>query len=191
MMLDVVLHYARRSKDIDATRYWKLMEELHYVSVVNAVFEIVSQHIGFAESVCWKTKVEYSEPAKMLLYDLATGGYMGSKQQEARFESGMEYNRQLLLKEKSPLQYKTYMLWWKIRSGHKHMFPSVNYLYRKYKFLKQYPFFLPFVWVYQMVSYASAKWHAGVLKRDIRNDSTVMEVETRRRIDMFKHLGML
>lgn len=191
MMLDVVLHYIHRKRDIDLERYWNIMEELHYTEVVKAVLQIMSCYAGFGEAAL--TGMEETDQAnvELILDDLVLGGYMGCWEQESRFESGMEYNRLLLMKTKSSLQYKAYMFWWKIRSGYKLMFSSPQYLRDKYTFLKEFPFLFPFIWVYQMIAFPVKKVKSGVLKRDIRCEKQETNDRVKQRIDLFKKLGML
>lgn len=191
MMLDVALHYTKRSKDIDTARFWGLMDELCYAGLVSTVLMAMSQYAGFDESVFVGIRETNSECVDMLLDDLMLGGYMGVKEQDIRRESGMEYNRQLLLKGKSTLQYKAYMLWWKIRSGIKFMFPSAKFLRQKYSVLEEKPVLFPVLWLYQMIAFPVNKVKKGVLKRDIRREKNDMNEESKRRIELFRKLGML
>lgn len=191
MMIDVVLHYVKRQEDIDLERYWGIIEELHYTNLVYTVLRIMRQYAGFIE--CASLGIELTDQAhvELLLDDLVTGGYMGVKEQAIRLESGMEYNRQLFLKSKSSLQYKLYMLWWKVRSGFRFMFSSPKYLRKKYSCLEKLPMLFPFIWVYQMIVFPMNKIKSGVLKRDIRCNEHGTSDRLKKRIDMFKKLGML
>lgn len=191
MMLDVALHYMKQSKVIDTARFWSLMDELCYARLVSTVLMTMSQYAGFDERVFAGIRETNPECVDMLLDDLMLGGYMGVKEQDIRRESGMEYNRQLLLKDKSTLQYKVYMLWWKIRSGFKFMFPSAKFLKRKYSVLEEKPVLFPVLWLYQMIAFPVDKVKKGVLKRAIHRGDTAMNEEAKRRIELFRKLGML
>lgn len=190
MMIDLALHYAKRKEEIDFTRYWNTLDQLHYAELVSSVLWIMIQHGGFSEADF--PNIAACMPAHMerLLRDLELGGYMGIKE-SSRYESSMEYNRQLLLKHKSRLQYKLYMLGWKMRSGYKHIFPSVQFMQNKYRLLKKVPQLLPFFRLYQMVSYPIKKIRQGVLKRDIRHSEDDLNDVARRRLEMFKQLNMI
>lgn len=191
MMLDVALHYTKRSMEIDTVRFWSLMNELRYAGLVSTVLVTMSQYAGFDESVFAGIRERNLECVGMLLDDLMSGGYMGIKEQDVRLESGMEYNRQLLLKDKNTLQYNAYMLWWKIRSGFKFMFPSTKYLRQKYSVLEEKPVLMPVLWLYQMIAFPIKKVKNGVLKRDIRRGENHMNEESKQRIELFRKLGML
>lgn len=190
MMLDLALHYAKCKECTDFTRYWNTLKQLHYDELVSSVLWIMIKHGGFSKTD-FPSIAEYApEHTELLLNDLAFGGYMGVKE-VARRESGMEYNRQLLLKQKSQMQYKLYMLSWKLRSGYKYMFPSVQFMQNKYGVLKTAPWLLPFAWVYQIISFPIEKVSQGVLKRDIRRSEDDLNDVSKRRVDMFKKLGMI
>ena len=191
MMLDIALHYTQRHADIDFQRYWVLMKELHYADLVSSVLWIMSWFAGFDVLLVDGIRTKNPEDVQLLLDDLITGGYMGSKEQGYRIESAMEYNRQLLIKEKSMLQYRGYMLCWKIRSGYRYIFPSAKYLRQKYSILEKVPVLLPCVWLYQAITFTVEKLRSGALKRDIRNGEKDMNECIKRRVDMFKKLGML
>lgn len=190
MMIDLVLHYARRKEEIDFTRYWNTLEQLHYDELVSSVLWIMIQHGGFSEADFPNITACIPGHMELLLRDLELGGYMGVKE-SYRYEGSMEYNRQLLLKHKSRLQYSLYMLGWKMRSGYKYMFPSVKFMQNKYRVLKKASWLLPFVWLYQIVSYPIEKISQGVLKRDIRHGEDDLNEVAKRRLEMFKQLSMI
>lgn len=167
------------------------MDELCYAGFASTVLMTMSQYAGFDERAFAGIRETNSECVDMLLDDLMSGGYMGVKEQDIRRESGMEYNRQLLLKHKSTLQYKVYMLCWKIRSGFKFMFPSAKYLRQKYSVLEEKPVLFPVLWLYQMIVFPVDKIKKGVLKRDIRRENNDMNEESKRRIELFRKLEML
>lgn len=190
MMLDLALHYAKCKEHVDSARYWNTLKQLHYAELINSVLWIMIKHGGFVETDFPKLAEYVQEHVELLLCDLAYGGYMGVKE-SSRHESGMEYNRQLLLKQKSPLQYKMYMLGWKMRSGLKYMLPSVKFMQKQYSVLKKVPWLLPFAWAYQMISFPVVKIGQGVLKRDIRHSEDNLNESAKRRLEMFKQLGMI
>lgn len=190
MMIDLALHYARRKEELDFTRYWNTLEQLHYDEMVSSVLWIMIQHGGFSEADFPNIAACMPEHMELLLRDLELGGYMGIKE-SSRYESSMEYSRQILLKHKSRLQYMLYMLGWKIRSGYKYMFPSVQFMQNKYRVLKKISWLLPFIRLYQMVSYPIKKIRQGVLKRDIRHSEDDLNEVAKRRLEMFKQLSMI
>ena len=71
------------------------------------------------------------------------------------------------------------------------MFPSGKYMREKYAVLQKAPLLLPFAWLYQMISYPIEKISQGVLKRDIRHSEDDLNEVAKRRVEMFKQLGMI
>ena len=134
---------------------------------------------------------EHPEHMPLILSDLLKGGYMGAKEKSERFESGMEYNRQLIQKRNSALQYRLRMLGWKIKSGTKYMFPSVKMLRKLYPLTINRPLLMPIFWVWQAVSFPVKKIFSGALQRDVRSENSTVTAITERRIAIFKELGML
>ena len=132
MMQDIALYYARHKQELDAVRYWAILEKLHYAGLVNGILWNMIRSGGFRVEDFPGLLEEKSKQMGVILSDLIQGGYMGVKQKTERLESGMEYNRQLLRKQQSALQYRLHMLVWKIKSGAKYMIPSVMMLQKLY-----------------------------------------------------------
>lgn len=191
MMLDVALHYTKRRDDIDIDRYWSALHELHYADMLNTVLWILIEYGGFEVCLFPGIGVKDHEQISLLINDLVTGGYMGAKERAERYESGMEYNRQLLLKNKNQFQYGIYMLWWKMRSGCKYMFPTVEMMKKRHIIIKKLPILYPLALVYQVISFPIGKVRSGALKRDIHHDKFGTNELSKRRIEMFRKLGML
>ena len=116
---------------------------------------------------------------------------MGVKEMDARYASGMEYNRLVLLKSKSAAEYRLYMLRYKVRSAAKHMFPTGKMLREMYPHAGRHAAVLPFLFFYQMFAYPIKKVRSGALRRDIRSGSGTLEQGTQARLDMFRKLDML
>ena len=127
----------------------------------------------------------------LVMHDLLHGGYMGVKQKNERLESGMEYNRQLLRKQQSAIQYRLHMIDWKIKSGAKYMFPTGKMLQKLYPITRKNPVLIPLLWIWQFVSFPIKKIRSGALKRDVRSENSATTKVTEDRITMFKELGML
>lgn len=68
----------------------------------------------------------------MILDDLESGGWLGKIDEKAREEGWYEYNRQLLMKNRSKAQYLLFMLHWKIGAYLKALFPSRKTLAIRY-----------------------------------------------------------
>lgn len=191
MMLDIALLFARNRERIDAARFWRTMERLHYAKLVNCVLWAMILYGGFQAADFPGCVAEAPEQIALLLGDLLQGGYMGVKETDARYASGMEYNRLVLLKSKSTTGYRLYMLRFKMRSAAIHMFPNRKLLVEMYPRAGRHAAVLPFLFFYQMFAYPIKKVRSGALRRDIRSGSSTLEQETQARLDMFRKLDML
>lgn len=190
MMLDTALHFSRFYQEIDVQRFWCVMRSLRCDGCVSVILWIMIRCGGFRAEDFPGIVEAAPESMDGILRDLETGGYMGAKAMQERHESGMEYYRRMLMKNKSTLQYWCYMLSWKVRSGSSNMFPSYQRLKAMYPCIEYNPCIAPAVWMFQMVLYPVSKIRTGVLRRDIRSERSVISSESEQRVALFEKLGM-
>lgn len=190
MILDVALHFANYREEINVDRYWRVIRELKFETLMNSILWIAVEYCGF--SIQDFPGITNNKPTQIkdILLDLEAGGYMGARELKERHESGMAYNRRLLLQSKTPFQYKVHMIAWKIRSGTRNMFPSYARLKQLYPCTEKVFLLVPVLWVYQMWSYPILKLRSGVLKQDIQNDNSTIHELSQRRLKLFEKLGM-
>ncbi len=191
MMLDVGLYFASHKQRIDTVRYWTTLKNLRYDKLTSAILWTIIRWGRFSEEEFPGISEECPDQTSLILYDLLAGGYMGAKEKNERFESGMEYNRQLILKQKNVLQYRMRMIGWKVKSGTKYMFPSVKMLRKLYPITIRMPILMPFLWGWQVVSFPMKKIASGALKRDVRSEQSVISTVAKERVAMFEKLEML
>lgn len=191
MMLDIALLFARNRDKIDAARFWSTMNRLRYTQLVNCVLWIMIRYGGFQLADFTGCASEAPEQVALLLNDLLQGGYMGERETEERYASGMEYNRRILRKSKSAVGYRLYMLRFKVRSAIGHMFPARKHLREMYPHTGTHNVMVPFLYLAQIISFPIKKVCSGALKRDIPSDSKHLSSETQKRVDMFQKLDML
>lgn len=191
MMLDLALFFSQHRDSIDSVHYWSIMEKLRYSGLVNCVFSNMIRYGGF-DIKDFPGSVHYTpEKAQLILLDLLQGGYLGTREEEERHKSGMEYNRQLLLKEKSQWQYVMFMIQWKVKSGLNAMFPSVTKLRRKYPCAERHLLLIPFVWIYHVITFPICNRHKIKPGRDIQWNGQTGDSVVRMRMELFNQLGML
>lgn len=191
MMMDIALHFQKNKEMIDTERFWKVMRTLDYSTFVSSMLHIMIAYGSFLVSDFPGIEQVDPEKVQLLLDDLVRGGYMGTKEKKERHESGMEYNRRMMLKNKSEGQYRLYMLLWKARTGARYMFPSIRQLHNDYPFTKQKKICIPLVWIYHMIAFPIKKMRKGVLRRDILTANGNRSDVSHKRVEMFKALGML
>lgn len=190
MILDIALHFARYKDEIDIERYWNVIRKLKFDKLMNSILGIAIEYCGFSLEDFPGMIEGKTTLIEDILRDLEEGGYMGALEMKERHEAGMAYNRQLLLKSKNPIQYRMYMLTWKIRSGAKDMFPSYAHLKRLHPCVEKMPLLAPTLWIYQLFSYPVSKMKSGVLKREIQNDNSAIHELSKKRLQLFEKLEM-
>lgn len=191
MMLDIALLFARNRDKINAARFWDTMNRLRYGQLVSCVLGAMILYGGFQKTDFPGCAAAAPQEIQLILSDLLQGGYMGVKETGARYASGMEYNRRVMLKNGSAREYRLYMLRYKVRSAAKYMFPSRRTLKQLYPRAGRHAALTPFLFVYQMFAYPIQKVCEGAIRRDIRSESGELSRETQARLDMFHKLDML
>ena len=190
MMLDIALFFSYNASRIDAGRYWRVMNSLRYTTLISGILWIMIRYAGFAKEHFPGIADQAPLHTEDILCDLVQGGYMGVREKELRYDAGMEYSRRLLRKRKSVLQYRLYMLRWKMRTAGKYMFMSYERLAGVYPWLKKAAVLYPLVWLYQVFAYPISKIRSGIMKTEIRSDSTQMDPRARARVELFEKMGM-
>lgn len=189
MMLDMALYYSKHKNEIDLKRYWRILDELRYTDFVNAVFWSLIDTGIFDISDFAGISSERPLGIQELLYDLEVGGHMGIN---GSWPDGLyEYSRRLLMRSKSLGQYRIYMIRMKLRDAYQNMFPDKEGLCRIYPILNKHGQLLAIFRVYRMFSYPIQKICSGALRKQLRSGSSDMPEEAKRRVDLFKTLGMI
>lgn len=192
MMLDIALFYKTYKDEIDFTRYWALLEELHYNQVVCGILWALIDTGCFGAGDFPGIQPVDKRCIDLLLYDLEISGHMGVKLEElARRDIYYEYSRRVILREKSPMQYRLYMIGYKIRAAKKQFFPDRETLTRLYPETKQHEWIMPFAQIHRVLNYPIQRIKAGSLKQQIRSDSAEMPEEANRRMELLKVLEII
>lgn len=191
MLLDIALWFANNGQKIDSGRYWNVMERLKYKKLINCILGIAILYGGFEQTDFPGMEPPQLELIKEILVDLERGGYMGSKEIEERHESSMEYNRILMRKENSYVQYLKYMILWKVRSASIHMFPGKKQLINKYPFASKSLIHEAAARLYQACSYPIEKISTGIIFKQIRTETTFITQIAKERLRLIKDLDMV
>ena len=132
MMLDVALFFSHHAERIDSARFWKTMESLKYGTIAQSILWAMVWYCGIEAASIPGPCEACPEQVDMILDDLENGGWLGKIDEKAREEGWYEYNRQLLMKNRSKAQYLLFMLRWKIGAYLKALFPSRKTLAIRY-----------------------------------------------------------
>ena len=191
MMLDVALFFSHNAERIDSARFWKMMESLKYGTIAQSILWAMVRYCGIdATSIPGLCEV-CPKQVGMILDDLENGGWLGKIDEKAREEGWYEYNRQLLMKNRSKAQYLLFMLRWKIGAYLKALFPSRKTLAIRYPCVQKSALLIPLVWLHRLIFRGSRAVKKGTLTNYIIADETKIGVSAQARVQMFKDLGMM
>lgn len=191
MMLDVALFFSRHAERIDSARFWKTMESLKYGTIAQSILWAMVRYCGIdATSLPGLCEV-CPKQVGMILDDLENGGWLGKIDEKAREEGWYEYNRQLLMKNRSKAQYLLFMLRWKTGAYLKALFPSRKTLAIRYPCVQKSVIVIPFVWVHRLIFRGSRAVKKGALTTCIVTDEKKIGASAQERVQMFKNLGMM
>ena len=191
MMLDVALFFSHNAERIDSARFWKMMESLKYGTIAQSILWAMVRYCGIdATSIPGLCEV-CPKQVGMILDDLENGGWLGKIDEKAREEGWYEYNRQLLMKNRSKAQYLLFMLHWKIGAYLKALFPSRKTLAIRYPCVQKSALLIPLVWLHRLIFRGSRAVKKGALTTYIVTDEKKVGVLAQERVQMFKNLGMM
>ena len=191
MMLDVALYFRKHIKQINANRVWETINSLRYGKLFNGVLWGMINYCGFRQSDFPGICAAAPEQVDDILSDLEDGGWMGYADRSAREDGWHEYNRQIILEEKSKIQYLLYMLHWRVSFYLKAIFPAVDVLARKYPYIRKYPLLIPWAWLHRLIFRGIHAVSKGVLTTYIVSDEEKLCELGKKRVQMFRKLEML
>lgn len=191
MMLDTALFFAKHAAEIDSERFWRAMEKLKYATVAQGIFWTTVRYCGILADAIPGLSDECPDQVSLLVDDLEEGGWLGRNDQRAREEGWHEYNRQLLMENKSKFQYLLYMLNWKLGMYWKALFPSYEALAAKYPYIRKNPLLTPWAWLHRLIFRGSKAVKNGALTTYIVTDEEKVSAVGQKRVQMFRHLDML
>ena len=191
MMLDVALFFSHHAERIDSARFWKTIESLKYGTIAQSILWAMVCYCGIDQTSLPGLCGDCPESVEMILDDLESGGWLGKIDEKAREEGWYEYNRQLLMKNRSKAQYLLFMLHWKIGAYLRALFPSRKTLAIRYPCVQKSALLIPLVWLHRLIFRGSRAVKKGALTTYIVTDEKKVGVLAQERVQMFKNLGMM
>lgn len=191
MMLDVALYFKKHKTEIDVDRFWNSINSLRYDKLLNSILWSMVRYCGFIKDDLPGICAEAPEHVDMILSDLEEGGWMGYTDKEAREEGWHEYNRQVLLKQKSKWEYFFHMVWWKVGMFKTALFPPVHKLKQKFSYANKYPVLLPIAWLHRLIFRGSRAVKKGALVKGVVLNDEKLADSAKRRVALFEGLEML
>lgn len=191
MMMDVALAIAKHREQVDMERFWSTLRSVQYDKLMNAILWAMVRYCGFAAEDFSGLGQRDDGQIALILDDLEKGGWLGKNAMAARKAGWHEYNRRILMKNKSKMQYRFYMLNWKHSFKLSTVFPGRKRLSYHYPCVIKYPFLIPFVWIHRIVFRGFALLHGKTWTESIVHDENEISSESKARVAMFQALDML
>ncbi len=189
MMADIALFIAAKKDELDFGRLRSVLEKLNYYEFFLTVIRAAELCFNF-DDLCFadSARIE-SQKVETVLTDLEKGGWLGKNNSVERNDGWREYSRLLMLRRKSKLGYWLYMFRWQNEFGLKALFPPKKRLAGAYPCLNRFPWLLPFVWLHRIL-FKGFKKGKETKEKIVFNENDISE-ESKRRVEMFRSLGML
>lgn len=191
MMLDVALFFSHHAEKIDSARFWKTMEGLKYGTIARSILQAMVRYCGIDTASIPGLCEACPKQVDMILDDLENGGWLGKMDEKARVEGWYEYNRQLLMKNRSKVRYLLFMFRWEMEMYFRVLFPSRRTLAIQYPCVQKYVLVVPFVWLHRLIFRGSRAVKKGALTAYIVTDEKKIGTSAQERVQMFKNLGMM
>jgi len=172
-MMDLLLYMKKYEDKIDFARYNKLLKELKYDKLIDAVKSIGTKYFGM------DFKVGSKELVSVLLEDCEKCGLFGSSS-----DHSTNVNNSFFASRQVVSSLKLKMLFW-FKSEHtllSRLFPNQKTLIKMgYKYAKN-KFLIPFAWIHKLFDYVFGrnKVRNEVLNTDVHNE----RIETMKKLSM-------
>ena len=103
----------------------------------------------------------------------------------------MEYNRQIIVKDRGKRGYSRYMLWFKIKSYLRTLFPTRQRLAEQYPYVLEKSWLIPYAWFHRFVFRGIRRLARGETTAWIVDDKTQLSSTAEKRVQLFRELGFL
>lgn len=191
MMMDVTLYYLKNASYIDEKRIWTAIESLGFGSLVQNILGAIIQYSTINPEQIKGYDEEKALYVDLLLDDLEKGGWLGSNNKREREESGQEYNKQKIMKEKGKKAFYLYMIGRKFGRMFFALFPSYKVLAKQYPFILKMPFLVPIAWIKYFIFRVRQAVQRKFFTKGIGNgEKNISKIGTER-LELFKKFDML
>lgn len=191
MLFDTALYFKNYADKMDVDRVWNTISSLHYDKLFQCILWAMIRYCGFCAEDFPGICAKMPELAENVMTDLEEGGWMGYADKQAREEGWHEYNRSLLVRDKSKAGYWRYMLKWKLGQIKYALFPGRNTLEKQYPVLKKWPLLMPAVWVYRLFARGIRSVRKGLLTSYLVVNEAKINDTAQKRVALFRKLDMM
>lgn len=191
MILDIVLYISKNRENIDFDRFWSTMKELKYDQLIHCILWASVNYCGFEQESFPGLDVAFADSPKVdqVLDDLESGGFLGARTRIESKAGWMEYNRQIIMKDRGKRGYTRYMLWCKIKSYLRTLFPTRQHLAEQYPYVLEKYWLIPYAWLHRFVFRGIRRLISGETTAWILNEKTTLSNTAEKRVQLFRELG--
>ncbi|MBE6924640.1 MAG: hypothetical protein E7466_05335 [Ruminococcaceae bacterium] len=182
MMMDVALHFIKNKDSLDTDRFWSVIESLHYTPLMRGILWATITYCGLSAEDFPGLAPCPQEHIQRILSDIEEGGWLGHNDMEQRAQSGLDYNRELMLRQLSPWRYRIYLFKWRHGLSLRTFFPKREQLLPRYPWLQRHKWLLPAAWFHRLIFHG---------RTAIKKESKVDNAATSPRLELFRSLEML
>lgn len=142
---DIALFIQHYNVELNWEQLYNRCRQIHAETFVEAILKIAQNHLGVVlDTACWPAQWQQATiDESALLEDLLTSGIFGYTSQSRVHSSNMTLDAVADSLHGSTTKYS-------LRTS---LFPSRNYLEKRYQYLKKYPILLPVAWCSRIIAY--------------------------------------
>lgn len=189
MLMDVALFAAANRETVDMERFWATMTSLHYEKLMQTLFWAAVEYLGVAAGEIPGLASGRPAAVEAVLDDLEQGGWLGFNDKSAREDGWYEYNRRLMLRDRSAASYKFYMLRWRFAAVKTAIRPGRKLLEENYPWLEAHAWLLPWAWLRYMLRKGTHFLRQGFFGRVAAQPS--VSASGQERVQLFQTLDIL
>lgn len=191
MILDIACYISENREHIDFERFWSTMKGLKYDQLIQCVLWASVKYCGFERESFPGLDASFVDSPKVeqVLADLESGGFLGMQIRMESKAGWLEYNRQIIVKDKGKRGYTLYMIWCKIKSYMRTMFPTREQLAKQYPYVLKKSWLIPYAWLHRFVFRGIRRLVSGETTAWIVDDKTQLSSTAEKRVQLFRELG--
>ena len=193
MILDLAIYISANRENIDFDRFWGTVYALKYDQLIQCILWAAVKYCGFDQDSFpgLDMSFEFSPKVEQVLTDLESGGFLGERTRTESKAVWMEYNRQIIMQDKGKFGYTAYMLWCKVKSYLRTLFPSRQQLAVYYPYVLQKTWLIPYAWMHRFLFRGIKRLISGETTDWIVDDQTQLSGTQEERMQLFRELGFL
>ena len=193
MILDIVLYISKNREYVDFDRFWSIINRLKYDQLIHCILWASVNYLGFEQESFLGLDASFADSPKVeqVLSDLESGGFLGMQTKIESKAGWLEYNRQIIVKDKGKCGYTLYMIWCKIKSYLRTLFPTRKQLAKQYPYVLQKWWLVPYAWLHRFAFRGIRRLASGETTAWIVDDKTQLSSTAEKRVQLFRELGFL